>query len=281
MKVRTIIMLVVATIILIFMAVTCGHERIDAGFDGIRVNRYGDEKGVDKITEVTGSVWYNKITFDIYEVPTHVLDYNYDTMGFKTKDMLDTKIGIGVQVGLPTGETPALFVHYRRYFTKGTVDLDQLIYKHVRQGTSDAVGQYDAEDLIIFKQIFREAVDSIITEKLTILGFEVEDVFLIGDPDIPLTLKKRVNDKIEADQIAQQKESEIRQAEADALKRVATAKGFAESQVIEAKADMEAYNLQARELTPLIIQKMYIEKWNGVLPENAIVPKVFSDITGK
>jgi len=143
-----------------------GFERIDAGYDGIRVNRYGDEKGVDKVAEVTGAVWYNKIKYDIYEVPVHVLDYNYDTMGFKTKDMLDTKIGIGVQVGLPAGETPNLFIHYRRYFEKGTCNLDQLIYKHVRQGTSDAVGQYDAEDLIIHKQLFRMTVDTLVTDNL-------------------------------------------------------------------------------------------------------------------
>ena len=33
-------------------------KRVDAGHEGIKVNLYGDNKGVDNITLVTGMVWY-------------------------------------------------------------------------------------------------------------------------------------------------------------------------------------------------------------------------------
>mgnify|MGYP000848794771 FL=1 len=49
-----------------------GCERIDAGHVGVKVNLYGDGKGVDDMTEVTGWVFYNPITTKIIEFPTFV-----------------------------------------------------------------------------------------------------------------------------------------------------------------------------------------------------------------
>ena len=54
------------------MFTSCGYERVDAGYEGIKVNLYGDDKGVDDITLVTGAVWYNPITTAVYEYPTFV-----------------------------------------------------------------------------------------------------------------------------------------------------------------------------------------------------------------
>ena len=34
----------------------CGYERIDAGYEGIKVNLYGDGKGVDDVSLVTGAL---------------------------------------------------------------------------------------------------------------------------------------------------------------------------------------------------------------------------------
>ena len=42
----------------LIMVMSCS-TRIDAGCEGIRVNLYGSEKGVDEISLVTGRVWYN------------------------------------------------------------------------------------------------------------------------------------------------------------------------------------------------------------------------------
>ena len=54
------------------MFTSFGYERVDAGYGGIKVNLYGDDKGVDDFTLVTGAVWYNPITTAVYEYPTFV-----------------------------------------------------------------------------------------------------------------------------------------------------------------------------------------------------------------
>ena len=260
---------------------SCGFERIDAGYEGIQVNKYGDAKGVDQVVQVTGAVWYNKIREDIYEVPIFMQDYNYEKMSFKTSDMMNTSISAGVQVKLPEGNTPNLFVKYRNYFSNGTVDLNELMYKHVRKAFSSAVGQYKAEELITKKTEFAQTADLEVKRTLGELGFIVEGVFLLNDPSLPKSIQEQVDAKIKADQIAQKKESELRQTEADAAKRIADAQGIAEAKRIAADAARYDYEQRKQTLTPLLVQQQFIDKWDGTLPVYGEVPTLFKQVSNK
>jgi regulator of protease activity HflC (stomatin/prohibitin superfamily) len=122
---------------------------------------------------------------------------------------------------------------------------------------------YNAEELITKKEEFAIVADSLVTATLGELNFIVEGVFLLADPSLPPAIQKQVEAKIAADQIAQMKQSELKQAQADAAKVVATAKGRADADVIQAEADARVYLLQTRNLSPAILDKMYIEKWDG------------------
>ena len=61
-------------------------ERIDAGHVGVKVNLYGDGKGVDDVTEVTGLVFYNPFTTKIIEFPTFVQHKEYKNNGEDNPD---------------------------------------------------------------------------------------------------------------------------------------------------------------------------------------------------
>lgn len=65
---------------------SCGYERIDAGHEGIKVNLYGDKKGVDDVELVTGAVWYNPWTTAVYEYPTYVQTIDYEPFAFNSQD---------------------------------------------------------------------------------------------------------------------------------------------------------------------------------------------------
>lgn len=52
-------------------------REIDAGYEGIKVNLYGDGKGVDDVSLVTGAVWFNPVTTAVYEYPTFVQTVDY------------------------------------------------------------------------------------------------------------------------------------------------------------------------------------------------------------
>ena len=62
----------ILTIVLsIFLFASC--ERIDAGHVGVKVNQYGDNKGVDDVVAVTGVVFYNPITTKVYEFSKEIV----------------------------------------------------------------------------------------------------------------------------------------------------------------------------------------------------------------
>ena len=52
---------------IVMLCMASCSERIDAGHEGIKVNLYGSEKGVDDMSLVTGVVWYNPFTEDVFE----------------------------------------------------------------------------------------------------------------------------------------------------------------------------------------------------------------------
>ena len=66
---------IVAFIGLVVLSQSC--ERIDAGHVGVLVNQYGDNKGVDDVTAVSGMVFYNPITTKVYEFPTFIQHKEY------------------------------------------------------------------------------------------------------------------------------------------------------------------------------------------------------------
>lgn len=79
---------VVAVFVFIFMLVmfnSC-NERIDAGYEGILVKLYGSDKGVQDVSLVTGRVWYNPLTENVYEFPTFVQTINYQAFSVNAKD---------------------------------------------------------------------------------------------------------------------------------------------------------------------------------------------------
>ena len=66
---------IVGLFLMVFLFKSC--ERIDAGHVGVKVNQYGDNKGVDDVVAVTGMVFYNPFTTAIYEFPTFIQHKEY------------------------------------------------------------------------------------------------------------------------------------------------------------------------------------------------------------
>lgn len=69
----------------LFSTTSCS-ERVDAGSEGILVNLYGSDKGVDDVSLVTGRVWYNPFTEEVYEYPTYVQTIDYPAFTINAKD---------------------------------------------------------------------------------------------------------------------------------------------------------------------------------------------------
>jgi hypothetical protein len=120
-------------------------------------------------------------------------------------------------------------------------------------------------------------------------GFIVEQIVILNEIRLPEDITQRINDKVKAAQITKQKQEEVLQERADADKRVAKQEGISASRLIQAKADSaaliiqstaeaSAYKLKNRELTNLLVQQQFIDKWDGKLPVYGQVPELFRTI---
>jgi hypothetical protein len=49
--------------------------------------------------------------------------------------------------------------------------------------------------------------------------------------------------------------------------------------IVAARAEKEANELRNQALTPAVLEKMWIEKWDGKLPVYGTTPNLFKDIT--
>src|SRR5439155_1612488 len=98
------------------------------------------------------------------------------------------------------------------------------------------------------------------------MGFVVDKVNL-GASHLPDVIEKQLQQKMAAQQQAQQADYELQRQQTLAKAKVAEAEGEAQSTLVKAKAQAEANNLLQQTLSPLLIQNKAIERWNGTLPQ--------------
>lgn len=250
------------TIAMIFMLNSC--ERIDAGHVGVKVNLYGTGKGVDDVTECTGLVFYNPLSTKIYEFPTFIQHKEYtedQSFVINSKDGSEFHVSPIVNYSVQRDRVPAIFAKYRRNLESIEEGfLKTTIYDAFRM-TANA---YTAEELISNRQTFETKVRSKLDDDLLKEGFLISQ--LTSNLGYPETFKKAIEAKNNAVQTALTAENQVKTAEAQAKIKVATAEGNAQAMLTQAKAEAEANRLKQSTLTPMLLQQMWIEKWNGVLP---------------
>lgn len=273
--VKTILAVVGVFILSIILFMSC--ERIDAGHVGVKVNLYGDNKGVSDVVEVTGMVFYNPITHNIYEFPTFIQHKEYtgeNSFIVNSKDGSEFHVSPIINYSVQREKVPAIFSKYRR-------SLDQIEEGFLKTAVFDAfrlaTNKYTADELIGNRQNYENEVRKILETQLLSEGFVVNQ--FTSNLVYPETFKQAIEAKNNAVQSALRAENEVKTAEARAKIKVATAEGNAQAMLTNAKAEAEAYRLKQQNLTPLLIQQQFIEKWDGKLPVYGEVPQLFKGIT--
>jgi regulator of protease activity HflC (stomatin/prohibitin superfamily) len=254
-----------------------GCERIDAGHVGVKVNLYGNGKGVDDITEVTGWVLYNPISTKIVEFPTYVQHKEYKAIMEDGKVVSDESFVINSKDGSEFHVSPLLNYSVKRekvpyIFNKYRVTLGQIEEGFLKTAVYDAfrvvANSYTADELISNRELFEIKVRKNLEEHLSPEGFVLAQ--FTSNLVYPTTFKNAIEAKNNAVQKALTAENEVKTAEAQARIKVATAEGEAKAMLTSAKAEAESNRLRQQTLTPLLLQQMWIEKWNGGLPSTML-----------
>ena len=131
----------------------------------------------------------------------------------------------------------------------------------------NAAGQMSLTDLISNQRgQLQGQIQDDLQGQMNKMGFVVDKVNL-GASHLPDAIEKQMQQKMAAQQQAQQAEYELQRQQTLAKAKVAEAEGDAQATLVKAKAQAEANKLLQEALTPLLIQNKAIERWNGTLPQ--------------
>ena len=133
--------------------------------------------------------------------------------------------------------------------------------------SQNAAGQMSLTDLISNQRgLLQTHIQEDLQTEMNKMGFEVDKVNL-GASHLPDIIEKQLQQKMAAQQQAQQAEYELQRQQTLAKAKIAEAEGDAQSTLVKAKAQAEANNLLQQTLSALLIQNKAIERWNGTLPQ--------------
>jgi regulator of protease activity HflC (stomatin/prohibitin superfamily) len=269
---------VLGFILLVVLFNSC--ERIDAGHVGVKVNQYGDNKGVDDVTAVTGMVFFNPLTTRIYEFPTFIQHKEYkktedadNSFVVNSKDGSEFNVSPIMNYSVQRDKVPAIFAKYRRPLE----DIEEGFLKTaVYDAFRLATNKYTADELISNRAIFEIEVRRLLDGQLLKEGFIINQ--FTSNLIYPETFKKSIEAKNNAVQAALRAENEVKTAEAQAKIKVATAEGNAQAMLTSAKAEAESNRMKQVTLTPLLLQLEYINKWDGKLPVYGTAPMLYKPV---
>lgn len=273
----------ITCLLFVFMAMTsmmftsCGYERVDAGYEGIKVNLYGDDKGVDDITLVTGAVWYNPITTAVYEYPTFVQTVDYAPFSINAKDGSSFTVDPTISLKIVDGKSAEVFKKYRKEDI--TEVINTTLYNYVRNAFRIQLNNYTTDELVSKREEFEKAIEERLAKELLAENFQLEQ--MTSGLQYPQTLVNAIDAKNAAVQEAQKSQNEVLKIKAEAEKKIAAANGEAQALKIKGDAESEYNRKIAASLSPLIVQQMMLDKWDGKLPVYGTMPTLFKDIAGK
>jgi len=144
-------------------------------------------------------------------------------------------------------------------FYKDVGDEDDAVNKIIQPAVNEvfkaATAKLTAEQIVGRRTELKAEIDQKLGERLKRYGLKIDDVSIMDVNFSPEFIKA-----IESKQIAEQQQEQAQYVANKAIKD-------AEAMVNKAKGEAEAQKMQQASLTPMLLQKMAIEKWNGNFPQ--------------
>jgi regulator of protease activity HflC (stomatin/prohibitin superfamily) len=137
-------------------------------------------------------------------------------------------------------------------------DHANMIYQQIGEKLEEVLkavmAKYTAEEIITKRGNVKDEVDTLLTNRLSGYNIAVDDISLVH-----VHFSPKFRDAVEAKQIAEQ---EAKRADFIALKAIKEA----EAKVNLARGEGESQRILRETLSPELLQKQAIDKWNGNLP---------------
>ena len=235
-------------------------ERIDAGNKGLKVNLTGSERGVAKYQYKTGWVVYNDWTEQVKEFPLFQQHIEYDAQEVITKGGFSATIKPSFNYSLREDAIGDMFVNLR-------LDIKEIekgwLKNAIVSSVNDVANRWEVDAIFNKREEFEAAI-IVECNKRVSKWFTVSQLRTNIVP--PASLQKAIEGKTKAVQEAQAAQQRTLVAQAEAQEKIAIARGDSAKAIIDAQAFALAMKLKQKEITPLYVEFLKAQSWNGVLP---------------
>jgi regulator of protease activity HflC (stomatin/prohibitin superfamily) len=251
-----------AIILFVCLIVGCGScHRVDQGNVGLLVELTGTDKGEAKVQEKSGWVFVTPFVEKLFEYPTFQQHKEYEEFAVLTKGGLQFDVKPVLNYQIDRDSVVQLFKRYRLGLPQIE---DAYMRTTVTQVFRDVTNTFDPDSLINNRSAYEAALFAAVSSKLKPY-FTISQITSNLTP--PESLIKQIQNKAAAIQEAQAAENQVKVVRAQGEQHIAQAKFDSAQKVIHAAADAKVNEFQQKTLTPLLVEKMRIEKWNGAYPQ--------------
>ena len=235
-------------------------ERIDAGHVGIKVNLTGNSRGVSKYEYKTGWVLYNTWTENIYEFPTFQQHIEFEAQQVITRGGFPADIKPTFNYSLKPNAVGDMFVNLRLPIK----DIEQGWLKNAIVGAvNDVANGWEVDSVFGHRQAFEAAIVAECNLRLS-KWFIVSQMRSNIIP--PEALQEAIIAKTKSVQQAEASTQQAIAAQADGQRKIAVAKADSAELIINASAAAKSIKLKQQELTPVYIEYVKAQAWDGKLP---------------
>lgn len=215
--------------------------------------------------------FHSKNIFDkVYDISTEVQTTSVENLTTQTKDA--QYVSSTLDIKYRVSETNAYLV-FKQFRTLDNMS-KTLIVPTTQRVLELTTTKYNVMDVLgeARADVYKE-LEAAMTNELLKYGVEFYSIS-ITDMDAGDEIEAAITKEAVAKKSVETAEQELLKAETDAKKKSVDAKANqdaakieAETKVIEANAEKEANDLLQQSLTPELLEKMWIEKWDGQLPK--------------
>jgi regulator of protease activity HflC (stomatin/prohibitin superfamily) len=202
-----------------------------------------------------------------------------DSIDLPTKEGQHIRQDISVTYNTSQEKAAQVFRSFRG------MDIEDIENTFIRRtiitAAQNAAGQMSLSELISDKRgELQDAIEKSLSAEIEKMGFKLDKVNL-GASHLPAAIEAQMQQKMAAQQQAQQAEYELQKQQTLAKAAVAQAEGEAKARLVRAEAEAKGNHLLQQSLTGSLVQYKSIEKWNGVLPQVTGSATPFIDMRGK
>lgn len=232
------ILLLIAIVCMPFALVNAGERGVLMQFGQVQPRVLGE--GLHVIIPIVNTVQKLSVRVQKQEIAAEA----------SSKDLQDVFIDVALNWHIIPEEANAIF----QEIGNEQDAIDRIINPAIEEVLKAVVAQYTAEEIVTKRGDVKAGVDMALTTRLTNYHIAVDDLSLVH-----VHFSKRFRNAVEAKQVAEQEAKRAEYLAQKALKE-------AQAKVNLAKGEAEAQRVLRETLTPELLQKQAIEKWNGKLP---------------